>query len=71
MGHKHKQVVVIRLDCTSWGNLAQVVKMLKVCCLLGYALSRMLTCEHGQVGSSAVLEVHSDWGSLGVCRLGL
>ena len=31
----------------------------------------MLTCECGQVGSSAVLEVHSDWGSLGVCKLGL
>ena len=29
----------------------------------------MLTCEHGQVGSSAVLEMHRDRGSLGVCRL--
>lgn len=29
----------------------------------------MLTREHGQVGNSAVLEVHRDRGSLGVCRL--
>ena len=28
MWHKHKQVVVILLDCTSWGNLAQVAKIL-------------------------------------------
>ena len=29
----------------------------------------MLTCERGQVGSSAVLEVHSGRGSLGVAGL--
>ena len=30
----------------------------------------MVTCEGGQVGNGTDLEVHSDKGSLGVCRLG-
>ena len=37
----------------------------------GPTLSRMVTCEQHQIGSSAVLKVHRDRGSLGACRLGL